>query len=158
MRNYTIIVAVSNDYVIGIDGELPWHLPGDMKFFKETTTGEVVLMGRKTFESIGQPLPSRTNLVLTTDESWDENGTFTINDIDDIAPFENIFVIGGSEIYSKFLPLANRVYMTHVDVDVDDIFATRLYDFFPNEWELVRTIKDTEERGIKYKILEYKRK
>ena len=158
MKNYTIIVAVSNDYVIGVDGKLPWHLPGDMKFFKETTTGNVVLMGRRTFESIGKPLPNRTNLVLTTDETWDKKGTYTINDIDDISPFENIFVIGGSEIYSKFLPLANKIYLTHVDINIDDIFATRLYDFFPEEWELVKTIKDTEENGIKYKILEYKRK
>lgn len=158
--NLTIIVAVSNDFVIGVDGELPWHLTDDLKFFKKTTTGHPVIMGRKTFESIGKPLPNRDNFVISHDTDFQPEGVTVINHIGKVFNLgdEEIFVIGGSTIYEQLFPIVNKVYLTKVDVDIDDIFATRLYGFFPNEWELVNEIGSYKNDGVDFKILEYKRK
>jgi len=157
----TIIVAVSNDFVIGVNGDLPWKLTDDLKFFKKITSGHPIIMGRKSFESIGKPLPNRDNYVLSHDTDFNPDGVTVINNINDIFGLvneEEVFIIGGSTIYEQLFPLVNKVYLTKVNIDIDDIFATRLYGFIPNEWELVKEIGSYVNNDIDFKISEYKRK
>ena len=120
------IAAMSLNRVIGRDGKIPWHLPEDFQWFKKVTTGHVVLMGRKTFESLGKPLPNRTNVVLT--RGGDIPGVTTLHDLADLsashfAPRE-IFVIGGAEIYAQLLPRCRELYLSVVlrEVEGDAFF------------------------------------
>jgi len=120
MPRLSAIVAMGPDRVIGRNGALPWHLPGDLAFFKRTTTGHAILMGRKTYESIGRPLPMRRNIVLTRNPDWPApKGVGTIHspaDLDTLAlPDEQtVFVIGGAQIYELFLPRLDELIVTHV--------------------------------------------
>lgn len=114
----TAIVAMTPDRVIGRDGTLPWHLPEDLAFFKRTTAGHPIVMGRKTFESIGRPLPKRRNIVLTRDRSWSAPGVEVIHDPSELAALPGldgrVFIIGGSEIYAAFLPELDDLLVSHV--------------------------------------------
>lgn len=114
----TAIVAMTPERVIGRGGELPWHLPEDLKFFKRTTSGHPVVMGRKTYDSIGFPLPKRRNIVLTRDTSWSAEGVEVIHSPEELKALEGIadqvFVIGGSEIYAAFLPHLDELLVSHV--------------------------------------------
>lgn len=114
----TAIVAMTPDRVIGRGGTLPWHLPEDLAFFKRTTSGHPIVMGRKTFESIGRPLPKRRNIVLTRDKSWTAPGVEVIHDPGDLTKLPGldgkVFIIGGSEVYSVFLPLLGDLLISHV--------------------------------------------
>ncbi len=116
--NLTGIVAMTPERVIGKDGGLPWSLPDDLKFFKERTTGHPILMGRKTFDSIGRPLPKRENIVLTNDPAWHHDGVETIHHPLDLKDHplidQQIFIIGGSQIYSLLMPLMTDLIVTHV--------------------------------------------
>jgi len=111
----TAIVAMDPNRLIGANGTLPWHLPEDLAFFKKTTLGHPVLMGRKTFESIGKPLPKRKNIVLTRDKNWSHEGVEVIHSPDAIAKMEGrIFIIGGAEIYAALSPLIDEWLVSHV--------------------------------------------
>lgn len=114
----TAIVAMTPDRVIGRGGALPWHLPEDLAFFKRTTSGHPIVMGRKTFESIGRPLPKRRNIVLTRDRSWSAPGVEVIHDPAELAALPGldgrVFIIGGSEIYAAFLPELDDLLVSHV--------------------------------------------
>lgn len=114
----TAIVAMTPERVIGRGGTLPWHLPEDLAFFKRTTSGHPIVMGRKTFESIGKPLPKRRNIVLTRDKSWSAPGVEVIHDPADLTGLPGlegkVFIIGGSEIYAAFLPLLDDLLVSHV--------------------------------------------
>jgi dihydrofolate reductase len=114
----TAIVAMTPERVIGKDGGLPWSLPEDLAFFKRTTSGHPIVMGRKTFESIGRPLPKRRNIVLTRDESWSADGVEVIHRTGDLGELPGIggrvFIIGGSEIYAAFLPDLEDLLVSHV--------------------------------------------
>ena len=104
--------------VIGRDNGLPWgRLPEDLKHFKAVTLGKPVLMGRKTFESIGKPLPGRTNLVLTRDRGWKAQGVVAVHSLDEALTGDYVSGIGGAEIYRLLLPVANRIYLTRIDAD-----------------------------------------
>jgi len=110
---------MTEDRVIGRDGDLPWHLPADLKFFKKTTLNSAILMGRKTYESIGKPLPKRRNIVLTRDENWSAEGVEVIHSVEGVNDLpnlsdENLFVIGGAEVYELFLPSMDELIITHV--------------------------------------------
>lgn len=115
---YIGIIAQDPNGVIGSKNTIPWNLPEDMKFFKETTTGHTVLMGRKTYESIGRPLPNRRNIVLTKNSDLVVKGVEVYTSLEDIkySKNENIYVIGGAEIYKMFLEqkLLNELFITHV--------------------------------------------
>ena len=106
------------DRVIGRAGTLPWHLPEDLAFFKRTTTGHPIVMGRKTFESIGRPLPRRRNIVLTRDPAWSAPGVEVIHNPGQLLQLPNleerIFIIGGAEIYAAFLPLTEELLVSHL--------------------------------------------
>ena len=113
----TAIVAMTPDRIIGRDGKLPWHLPEDLAFFKRTTSGHPILMGRKTYESIGRPLPKRRNIVITRDTSWTAEGVEVIHSpesLSDLGIDGQVFIIGGSEIYQSFLPKLDELLVSHV--------------------------------------------
>ncbi|SFC49369.1 dihydrofolate reductase [Parapedobacter composti] len=135
----SIIVAAAENNAIGKDNRLLWHLPNDLKFFKQTTTGHSVIMGRKTYESMGRPLPNRRNIIITRQPDYHVEGGEVVHSLD--AAFElcagedEAFVIGGGEIYRQALPLVNRIYLTrvHTRVDGDSYFP----EFSGNGWTLV---------------------
>ncbi|CDN33117.1 Dihydrofolate reductase [Mucinivorans hirudinis] len=114
----SIIVAVADNGVIGCANKLIWHLSDDLKRFKRLTTGHPVVMGRKTFDSIGRPLPNRVNIVVSRDESLDIEDVVVVNSIDGAVGLfgtdEEIFIIGGGEIYRQSMPLADKLYLTLV--------------------------------------------
>lgn len=138
----TAIVATDRKGTIGKAGEIPWYLPADFKFFKRTTMGHPIIMGRKTFESIGRPLPKRTNIVLTRDSFYMATGTVVVHSLKEALVHEacqdaeEVFIIGGGEIYRQAMPLVDRVYLTTVDTEIEGGDA-----FFPelraDEWEAV---------------------
>jgi dihydrofolate reductase len=119
----SLVVAASTNNVIGVAGGLPWHLSDDLKRFKALTTGKPIVMGRKTFESIGRALPGRQNIVITAQHDYTAAGCDVVGSPEAAiaaAPGGGeIMVIGGGEIYRLFMPLAARIYLTRVDVDVD---------------------------------------
>ncbi|MCB0685549.1 MAG: dihydrofolate reductase [Saprospiraceae bacterium] len=135
------IAAMSKNRVIGKENDLPWHLPADMKYFMRTTKGHHVIMGRKTFESLGVPLKNRTNIIITRDVFYTASGILVCHaleealDIADAHSEEEVFVIGGAEIYKLSLPYLDRIYLTEIDLMVPDGDA-----FFPefksSEWQL----------------------
>lgn len=124
----SLIVAVSRNGVIGLDNQLPWHLPDDLRYFKSVTMGKPLIMGRKTHESIGRPLPGRVNIVLTRDRQWTADGVVVVNDLDaaitaaknacDDTNVDEVMIIGGEQIYKMTLDAAHRLYLTEVDADV----------------------------------------
>lgn len=120
MQRLIAIVAMTADRVIGRSGSLPWHLPEDLAFFKKTTLGYPVVMGRKTYESIGRPLPKRRNIVLTRDEDWSAAGVEVIHspgELEGLGLDGPVYVIGGSEIYQAFLPDLEELIISHVGED-----------------------------------------
>jgi dihydrofolate reductase len=117
----TLIVARAQNGVIGRDGQLPWHLPADLKRFKALTMGSVMVMGRRTFESLPGLLPGRRHVVLTRDRNWQAEGAEVVHSVDEaleLAGAEPVSVIGGAEIFALFLPLADRIELTEVLEDV----------------------------------------
>jgi dihydrofolate reductase len=143
-----LIVAVSRNGVIGRDNQLPWHLPEDLKFFKSVTMGKPILMGRKTFESIGRPLPGRTNIVISRDPQWDSAGVEVAQSLEaalqlgreacHAAGAEEIMVIGGEQIYRMSLPLADRLYLTQVDAEIEGDAYFPVVDF--DDWRQVSEV------------------
>ena len=135
----SLIVAASTNNVIGSDGELPWHLPDDLRNFKRLTTGKPIIMGRKTFDSIGRPLPDRRNVVITRDPDYVAAGCDVVSSpaaaLELVHDAAEVMIIGGGQVYESFLPLADRVYLTrvHAEVDGDAVFP----ELEKNEWALV---------------------
>jgi dihydrofolate reductase len=115
----SLVAAVAANRVIGNQGRVPWRLPADLARFKRLTTGHAVLMGRKTFQSIGGALPARRNIVLSRDPGFSAAGCEVARSVEDaLAAAGELFVIGGASIYELFLPLAGRLYITRIEVDV----------------------------------------
>ena len=119
--NISMMVACDENNVIGVDNEIPWKIPSDLKNFKKYTSGHTVVMGRKTFESIPKkfrPLPKRRNIVLTTNPNWSEEGVEVAHNMQEafkmFKPEEEVFVIGGEEVYRMFFPSAKTIYVSHV--------------------------------------------
>jgi len=132
----SLMVAMAQNGVIGRGNALPWRLPADLKRFKEFTLGKPILMGRKTYESIGRPLPGRANLVLTRDPDWRAAGVIPVHSVEEALrqtrTCDELVAIGGAEVYRLLLPLARRIYMTHVHADIagDTYFPA----FDPAQW------------------------
>lgn len=122
----TIIVAADKNNAIGVNGQLPWHLPQDLRFFKNITWAMPVIMGRKTFESVGKPLPGRPNFVISRNKEWKAEGVDAANSIEEAlahaATLETreIFIIGGGTIYEAALPITQRVYLTRVETALQE--------------------------------------
>ena len=155
----SLIVAISNNRAIGKDNQLIWQLPKDMKFFMDSTTSHPVIMGRKNYESIPEkyrPLRNRTNIIITRNKSFEANGCLVVNSIEEslrcmnFRDTEEIFVIGGGEIYKKFLDLnlIDRMYITHID----EFFEGDT--FFPkielSEWKEVKIDKRKKDENHNY--------
>ncbi|MDN3617761.1 type 3 dihydrofolate reductase [Vibrio gallaecicus] len=119
----SMIAAMADNRVIGKDNQMPWHLPADFAWFKRSTMGKPVVMGRKTYESIGRPLPGRLNIVISRDSSLSIEGVTTVTSIEAALEVVNnvdeVMIIGGGAIYSSCLPLANKLYLTHIGLSVE---------------------------------------
>ncbi len=118
MTDLSVIVAMDENRLIGSNNTLPWHLPADLRYFRASTLGKPVVMGRKTFESIGKPLPGRRNIVVTRNPDFAAEGCEVVNDIDAAielcADCEEIMLIGGATLYAQVLPRASRLYLTRI--------------------------------------------
>jgi len=116
----SMIVAMAENRVIGLGNKMPWHLPADLMFFKRVTLGKPVIMGRKTFQSIGRPLPGRKNIVLSRDENLQIEGVTCVQTVEQALALaegcDEVMVIGGATIYEQFLPQADRLYLTFIDL------------------------------------------
>lgn len=148
----TIIVAMDRNGLIGAKGRLPWHLPSDLRFFRDTTLGQIVVMGSKTYESIGKPLPNRINMVLSRKTGC------TIERVLELSKGNNVFVIGGAEVYRQFMPLADRLIITHIDAEFegDTYFPLDLLD--PFEFNKFESRKGTDiDSGLSFDICFYQR-
>jgi len=136
----SLLVAASENNVIGKDNQLPWHLPNDLKYFKNLTWGMPILMGRKTFDSIGKPLPGRKSIVITRNYEWQHEGVDVVHSIEEAIQkaesygVKEIFVIGGAEIFKTSLPSANRVYLTRIHQDFDG--DVHFPEITQKEWQL----------------------
>jgi len=161
----SLIVAIAHDNVIGRSNDLPWYLAADLKHFKEMTTGHAVVMGRKTYESIaarlGKPLPDRHNIIVTRDEELTVPGATVVHSLEmafDEHEDNELFVIGGAEIYAQSMPHADRLYVTEIDADIkggDTFFP--LID--PQEWrEVSRETHAKDDRNeYDYAFVTYER-
>ncbi|MEI7955856.1 MAG: dihydrofolate reductase [Verrucomicrobiota bacterium] len=139
----TAIVAMTPQRVIGRDRKLPWHLPEDLAFFKHSTSGHPIVMGRKTYQSLGRPLPKRRNIVLTRDPYWSAAGVEVLHAAADLAELPGldgqVFIIGGAEIYQAFLPLLDDLLISHlVENYTGDTWFPDFEAAFPNS-EIVET-------------------
>lgn len=114
----SLIVAYAHNQVIGKDGVMPWHLPADLKHVKEVTTGKTIVMGRKTVEGIGKPLPNRRNVVLTRNPDFHMPGVDVVHSMEEVLSLGDVIIFGGAEIYRQFLDAADRLYITEIDLDV----------------------------------------
>ena len=118
----SMIAAMANDRIIGKDNQMPWHLPADFAWFKRSTMGKPVVMGRKTYDSIGRPLPGRQNIVISRDASLAIEGVVTVTSIDEAlqvaGDVEEVMIIGGGTIYEACLDKANKLYVTHIEAEI----------------------------------------
>lgn len=123
MTILSMIVAHANNRVIGKNNDMPWHLPADLAYFKKTTLGKPIVMGRKTYQSIGRPLPGRKNIVISRDENFKVAGVEVVTSVEAalalVVEYEEVMVIGGGAIYQHCLASAQRLYITHIDADID---------------------------------------
>jgi dihydrofolate reductase len=150
MTRLSLIAAMTRNRVIGKDNGMPWHLPADLAHFKATTLNKPVLMGRRTFESIGRPLPGRHNVVLTRDPGFAAVGVDIAHDLDSAMalaqPAEEIMVIGGANLYRQCLPHAQRLYITWIDAELEGDAHFPSWD--PDEWrEIHRERHPADERN-----------
>ena len=137
MSKVSLIVAMANNRVIGINNTLPWHLPADLKHFKALTMGHHILMGRKTYESIGKPLPGRTSVVVTRNPNYTVEGVTIAHTLEEAIALSDsdpeIFIIGGAELYRQAIQLADRIYLTEIELEITgDAHFTELNK---NEWQ-----------------------
>lgn len=153
MKTINIAVAIAENYAIGKDNKLLWHMPEDTKFFKRTTSGHAVIMGRKTFDSVGKPLPNRQNIVVTHKTELEIPGAVVVNSLESAykaveQPDAQIFVIGGAEIYKKALPDVQRIYLTtiHHTFDGDTFFPKLDMD----DWQEVSSETHKADEKNKY--------
>ena len=152
----SVIAAVGKNFELGKSNDLIWHFKDDMRFFKQTTTGHTVVMGRKTFESLPKALPNRRNIVITSDASYHAEGAETITDINEVyalAENEEIFIIGGGTIYAKFINDADKIYLTEIDAEEKN--ADVYFPSFEKSLYKKEVIASYEVDGIKFSHVLY---
>jgi dihydrofolate reductase len=159
-NNLTLVVATDRNGGIGIRNALPWKLPEDLAHFKRTTTGHAIIMGRKTFDSIGRPLPNRRSIVVTRNPAWMHDGVETVTSLPaavKLAGEEPAFVIGGAEIFVEALPIAQRLIVTEIDAEFDcDVFFPPID---PLQWkEVARERYHSAQNGFDYAFVTYERR
>lgn len=162
MSQLIIIAAIASNGVIGKDNTLPWHLPGDMAFFKKTTTGHTIVMGRKNFEDIGRPLPGRRNIVLSRDTAFKANGCEVANSFTDMLDKtghdDKTFIIGGAALYEIALEHASKMYLTRIDAEIEgDVYFP---DLKWEDWVLVscESHQPDDKNKFAFRIEEYEKK
>ncbi|WP_156289190.1 dihydrofolate reductase [Oceanobacillus salinisoli] len=160
----SLLVAMDKNRVIGANNDLPWYLPKDLKFFKEKTTGHTVIMGRKTFDSIGKALPNRRNVVLTRNDSDFPEGIEVIHNISNLLewnnhnPDEEYFVIGGGNIFNQVMDVADRMYVTWIEETFNG--DTYFPSFSEEDWVLSSKVKGEKDEKNPYDFyfLQYDRR
>lgn len=162
MMRISLIAAMDRNRVIGKNNKLPWKLPSDLKHFHDLTLGKTVVMGRRTFESIGRSLPNRTNIVITSDEGYSAPGAKIVHSVAEalkaFGEDEEVMIIGGASIYKQFLPLATKIYLTQIDEDFEGDAYFPEFDL--KEWaetEREEKIPDRE-NAYRYTFLTLERK
>lgn len=158
-QRVVLVAAVADNGVIGSDGDLPWHLPAEFAHFRRTTTGHVVVMGRRTFESMGRPLPRRTNIVVTRTPGWSAPGVVAVASVEaalrEAARHDgDVMVIGGAQIYAQALPLAHAQVLTEVHLRPDG--DTHYPHFDRSQWREVRR-EAHQDRGVHFDLVWWER-
>lgn len=156
----SLLVAHDLDHVIGKDNELPWHIPEDLAYFKKMSMGKAMVMGRKTFDSIGRPLPGRLNVIVTRNKAYTAEGAVVVHDLQEAIAkgqtfSDEVMIIGGAEIFQTTMEIADRLYITYIQQKFEGD------TFFPQygpEWELTSTSENhITEDGIGYSFRVYER-
>jgi dihydrofolate reductase len=154
----SLIAALARNRVIGIENRLPWHLPEDLRYFKTTTQGKPVIMGRKTYDSIGRPLPGRHNIVLTRDGCWQADGVTVVHDLDAALQaagnVPEVFLIGGATLYAEALPKADRLYLTEIDAD---FVGDAMFPAWPHESFTLVSAETHQGKDFAYRFAVYAR-
>jgi len=162
----SLIVAAAENGVIGRRNKMPWHMPADLKHFKETTTGHPIIMGRVTHESIGQALPGRTNIVVSSDKGYEAKDCKAATSVEEAIELaknapgsDEIFIIGGASIYEQALPLAGRLYLTKVHASVE---GDKVFKYNPAEWNEISSephqANEKNQYNYSFTVLERKKK
>jgi len=160
-KTLTLVAALARNRAIGLRGGMPWHLPAELAHFKLTTMGKSLVMGRRTWESIGRPLPGRQNIVVTRDVELDAPGCDVANSLDEavsLASSDEVMVIGGGSLYEQALPKADRMVLTHIECDVEaDTWFPR---WDTSHWVPVNRehFASDHKSGLAYDIVEYLRR
>jgi dihydrofolate reductase len=140
MTILSLIAAHAKNRVIGKDNAMPWHLPADLAYFKKVTLGKPIIMGRKTYESIGRPLPGRMNIIISRDPSYQVQGCETVTSVEQalllIQAVDEVMVIGGGSIYEHCLPFADKLYITHIDAEIEGDTYFPFYDT-DHDWQKI---------------------
>jgi len=159
MSRLNLIVAMARNRVIGIDNTLPWHLPEDLKHFKHLTMGHHIVMGRKTYDSIGRPLPGRTTVIVSRDPDYAMAGCLVAHTLDEAvrlcADDDQAFFVGGSSLYEQALPLAERLYITEIQADYEG--DAHFPEFDPGEWRETARESQVDDAGLAYDFVTYDR-
>jgi dihydrofolate reductase len=149
----SLVVAMAKNRVIGADNRIPWHVPGEQSLFKRLTMGHHIVMGRKTYESIGRLLPGRTTVIVTRQRDYVVPGAIIAHSLHDAinaaARDDEIFVIGGAELFREALPIADRIHLSVVEVEPEG--DTFMPDFNPSQWN---EIASEDHPGFRYSVLE----
>ncbi len=154
MTILSMIVAHADNRIIGKDNDMPWHLPADLAYFKKTTLGKPVIMGRKTYESIGRPLPGRQNIVISRDENYQAEGITSATSVEQALTLagevEEVMVIGGGAIYEHCLASAHRLYITHINAEIDG--DTKFPEYDLNVWKKIASDKRNVDEKNSYEL------
>ena len=160
VKDITLIAAMTPRRVIGVAGGMPWHIPGELRHFKEATMHKAIVMGRKTWESIGRPLPGRQNIVVSRQAGLNIEGCEVARSLDEalaLAASGEVMVIGGGDLFREALPTASRMILTIVDLEIRG--DTYFPEWKPVEWKLVarRTVPRGDTNAIAFEVQEYQR-
>lgn len=160
MTQLSIIVAIANNQVIGVNNTLPWHIPEDLKRFRALTTGHHIIMGRKTYESLGRLLPGRTTVIVTRNKDYQLEGALIAHSLETALALckndDEVFLIGGAELYQDGLKLADKLYLTKVDLTIDgDAFFP---EFDLNLWQESSRETHNSAKGLPFSYITYMRK
>ncbi len=159
-KKVTLIAAMGRNREIGLDGHMPWHLPAELQHFKQATMGKAILMGRKTWQAIGRPLPGRQNIIITRNPVFEAAGADICTSLTaaiDISHSQEIMVIGGGQLYALALPLAQRMVLTVIDIQPDA--DTWFPQWQEREWRQTaqRCFTADDTGGLAYRIVEFER-
>ena len=149
-----IVVAMTSNHVIGQNGDMPWHLPADLVHFKELTSGHAIIMGRRTWESIGKPLPNRLNIVVTRQKDYAAEDVTVVHSLEDgivAAGTQRIFLVGGGEMYKEALPIASKMHITRIDALIDG--DTKFPEIDESIWQCKSRVNRSADEKNQYDLV-----